>query len=147
MPNAAASRTGGQAREDRMRAFEGTHTTLRQSPPSRSFSTRATRAPSPAAPAAVTRPAVPAPITTRLYRLAGSGLTQSEGCTLWTSARLNSSSGWIVTGMQAFSMILHNEARRTGSLEVDTPVPMSTASGRHDDDADGSGVVTVGSLV
>src|SRR5207244_12041140 len=142
-----ASRTGAQAREARMRAFEGTHPTLRQSPPSRCFSTRATRAPSPAAPAAVTRPAVPAPITTRLYRLAGSGLTQSEGCTLWTSARLNSSSGWIVTGMQAFSMILHNEARRTGTLEVGNPVPMSHASGRHKEEAAGSGVAAVAGLV
>ena len=34
---------------------------------------------SPAAPAAVTKPAVPAPITTRLYRSAGSGFTQSGG--------------------------------------------------------------------
>src|SRR5712692_3075250 len=115
MPNAAASRTCAQAREARIRAFEGTHPTLRQSPPSRCFSTRATRAPSPAAPAAVTRPAVPAPITTRLYRPAGSGLTQSGGCTFWTSARLNSSSGWIVTRMKPFSWSLLKEARRTGT--------------------------------
>src|SRR5437660_8326746 len=132
MPNAAASRTCAQAREARMRAFEGTHPTLRQSPPSRCFSTRATRAPNPAAPEAVTRPAVPAPITTRLYRPVGSGLTQSGGCTFWTSARLNSSSGWIVTGMLAFSMILLNEARRTGTLELDNPVPMSHTSGRYE---------------
>src|SRR6266581_4098830 len=147
MPNAAASRTCAQAREARMRAFEGTHPTLRQSPPSRCFSTRATRAPRPAAPAAVTRPAVPAPITTRLYRPAGSGLTQSEGCTLWTSARLNSSSGWIMTRMKPFSWSLLKEARRTGTPAVDNPAPMYHASGRHEEDADGTGVAPVGSLV
>src|SRR5436309_9298426 len=98
MPNAAASRTCAQAREARMRAFEGTHPTLRQSPPSRCFSTRATLAPRPAAPAAVTSPAVPAPITTRLYRGAGAGFTQSEGWTfeirvlLWSS--LGRTSTW-----------------------------------------------------
>src|SRR5437879_11815644 len=53
-------------REERITHLEGTQPTLRQSPPSRYLSIRATRAPSPAAPAAVTRPAVPAPITTRL---------------------------------------------------------------------------------
>src|SRR5437773_1825357 len=132
MPNAAASRTCAHAREARMRAFEGTHPTLRQSPPSRCFSTRATRAPRPAAPAAVTRPAVPAPITTRLYRPAGSGLTQSGGCTFWTSARLNSSSGWIMTRMKPFSRSLLKEARRPGT-------PGGAARG-----TDGSRVLPVG---
>ena len=45
--------------------FEGTQPTLRQSPPMRCRSTRATRAPRPAATAAVTRPPVPPPTTTR----------------------------------------------------------------------------------
>src|SRR2546422_3445366 len=89
MPNAAASRTCAQAREARMRAFEGTHPTLRQSPPSRCFSTRATRAPRPAAPAAVTRPAVPAPITTRLYRPAGTTWWRSEEHTSELQSRLH----------------------------------------------------------
>src|SRR3990172_5907742 len=76
-----------------MMHFEGTHPTLRQSPPRRCRSTMATLAPSPAAPAAVTSPAVPAPRTTRLYRGAGSGLIQLGGGTLATSSRLYSSSG------------------------------------------------------
>ena len=54
----------GQAREARMIPFEGTQPTFRQSPPIRWRSIRATLAPSPAAPLAETRPAVPAPITT-----------------------------------------------------------------------------------
>ena len=60
----AASRASAQAREARMIPFEGTQPTFRQSPPIRWRSIRATRAPSPAAPLADTRPAVPAPITT-----------------------------------------------------------------------------------
>ncbi|KAA6418548.1 MAG: hypothetical protein FRX49_11493 [Trebouxia sp. A1-2] len=51
----------------RMRALEGTQPTLRQSPPIRCSSIIATLAPTPAAPAAVTNPPAPAPITTRLY--------------------------------------------------------------------------------
>ena len=65
-PNSAAPRTSATARPARIRAFDGTQPTFRQSPPISSRSTSATLAPSPAAPAAVTSPAVPAPITTRL---------------------------------------------------------------------------------
>src|SRR5437867_1948596 len=65
-PSRAASRTSPTTREERITHFDGTQPTFKQSPPIRYLSTRATRAPSPAAPAAVTRPAVPAPITTRL---------------------------------------------------------------------------------
>ena len=45
---------------------DGTQPMFRQSPPSKSRSISATLAPRPAAPAAVTNPAVPAPTTTRL---------------------------------------------------------------------------------
>src|SRR5262249_15801080 len=93
MPNCPASRTWAAARAARISALDGTQPTLRQSPPKSSPSTRATLAPSPAAPAAVTSPAVPAPITTRLYRGAGSGLTQSGGWTLASSRPLCSSLG------------------------------------------------------
>ena len=65
-PNRDASSASIRAREARISAFEGTHPTLRQSPPIKLRSMRATRAPRPAAIAAVTKPAVPAPITTRL---------------------------------------------------------------------------------
>ena len=65
-PSAPAALISPMIREDRMTHFEGTQPTLRQSPPSRCRSMSATRAPSPAAPAAVTSPAVPAPMTTRL---------------------------------------------------------------------------------
>ncbi len=65
-PREAAARTSPTTREERMTHLDGTQPTMRQSPPSRCRSISATRAPSPAAPAAVTRPAVPAPITTRL---------------------------------------------------------------------------------
>src|SRR6185503_12038338 len=61
-----------------MRALLGTQPVFRQSPPMRCFSTRAARPPRPAVPAAVTRPAVPPPITTTLYvpsPLAGIGLS------------------------------------------------------------------------
>src|SRR3990172_10891831 len=50
-----------------MSAFDGTHPKLRQSPPIFFPSMSATRPPRPAVPAAVTRPAVPAPMTTTLY--------------------------------------------------------------------------------
>src|SRR3990172_12783856 len=80
-------------RDDRITHFEGTQPKLRQSPPKRCFSIKATRAPRPAPPAAVTSPAVPAPITTRLYRAPGSGFLQSGGWTLDTSTRLCSSLG------------------------------------------------------
>ena len=95
-PNSPAVLRSAQAREARTSALEGTQPTFRQSPPNRCFSTRATLAPSPAAMAAVTSPAVPAPMTARLYRPAGVGLTQPDGWTLSTRARLNSSSGGIV---------------------------------------------------
>ena len=52
-----------------MRDFDGTHPTLRQSPPSKLSSISATLAPTPAAPADVTKPAAPAPITTKSYLL------------------------------------------------------------------------------
>src|SRR5574341_1213961 len=78
-PNSSACRTSDQAREARMTPFDGTHPTFRQSPPIRCFSIRATLAPRAAETAAVTKPAVPAPITTMLYRPLGSGLTQVGG--------------------------------------------------------------------
>ena len=53
-------------RDERIKHFDGTQPTFRQSPPISARSTIATRAPRPAAPAAVTSPAVPAPNTTRL---------------------------------------------------------------------------------
>ena len=62
----AAARRAATARAARMMALDGTQPTLRQSPPRRCRSIKATFAPSPAAPAAVTSPAVPPPITTRL---------------------------------------------------------------------------------
>ena len=65
-PKAPASRASATAREERMSALEGTHPTLRQSPPKRCFSIRAQRAPRPVAPAAETSPAVPPPMATRL---------------------------------------------------------------------------------
>ena len=64
IPNCPASRTLAAACAARISAFEGTHPEFRQSPPIKLRSTRATRAPSPAAPTAVTKPAVPPPITT-----------------------------------------------------------------------------------
>ena len=65
-PSVSAARRSPITREERIRHFDGTQPTFRQSPPIRWRSTRATLAPSPAAPAAVTSPAVPAPSTTRL---------------------------------------------------------------------------------
>jgi hypothetical protein len=65
-PNSALLRAAEATRAALMIPFEGTQPTLRQSPPISSRSTMATRAPSPAAPAADTRPAAPAPIATRL---------------------------------------------------------------------------------
>ena len=64
-PYRSASLISKTTREERIRHFDGTQPTLRQSPPSRCRSTNATLAPRPAAPAAVTSPAVPAPRTTR----------------------------------------------------------------------------------
>src|SRR5262245_51647172 len=99
IPNCAASRTWAAARAARISALDGTQPTLRQSPPRSSRSTSATLAPSPAAPAAVTSPAVPAPITTRLYLGGGSGLTHSGGWTLATSRTLYSSLGSTSTAL------------------------------------------------
>gem|GEM_PF-5401038 len=65
-PKSPASLTPAATRAALMIAFEGTHPTFRQSPPIKFLSTSATLAPNPAAPAAVTNPAVPAPTTTRL---------------------------------------------------------------------------------
>ena len=65
-PNSAPSRADAHTRAARMIPFEGTQPTFRQSPPIRWRSISATFAPIPAATAAVTSPAVPAPITTRL---------------------------------------------------------------------------------
>src|SRR3989449_4516750 len=97
-PNSFARRTSAHARAARMTPFDGTQPTLRQSPPIRCFSIRATFAPTAAAITAVTRPAVPAPITTMLYVPIGSGFTQSGGRTLLTSFRLCSSFGRTTTG-------------------------------------------------
>src|SRR5882724_1209850 len=83
-------------RAARITPLEGTQPTLRQSPPIRCRSTIADRAPSPAAPAAETSPAVPAPIATRWYRPAGCGMTQPAGWTFSISLRLWTSSGWII---------------------------------------------------
>ena len=60
-----ARRASAAARAERMIAFDGTQPVMRQSPPSEARSTRATRAPSPAAPIALTSPAVPPPRTAR----------------------------------------------------------------------------------
>jgi hypothetical protein len=66
IPNRAASRAEAATRAAPIKAFDGTQPKLRQSPPSRCFSTNATFAPNPAAPMADTNPAVPPPTTTRL---------------------------------------------------------------------------------
>ena len=95
----------------RIRALDGTQPTFKQSPPMRCRSTSATFAPRPAAPAAATSPAVPAPTTTRLYRPLGLGFDQSGGWTFATSARLYSSGGampsasprWIAVGVAFFN--------------------------------------------
>jgi hypothetical protein len=65
-PNSRAARAASrQARAARITALEGTQPTFRQSPPIRCLSIRATFAPRPAAAIAATRPAGPAPTTTR----------------------------------------------------------------------------------
>ena len=76
-PNSSAPRAAAAAWAARINALDGTQPELRQSPPSRFRSIRATLAPTPAAPIAVTRPAVPAPTTTMWYRPLGSGFRQS----------------------------------------------------------------------
>src|SRR5262245_4390220 len=76
-----------------MSALVGTHPKFRQSPPIKRSSTSATRAPSAAAPAADTSPAVPAPSTSRLYRSCGMGFTHLGGWVFSTRARLYTSSG------------------------------------------------------
>ena len=65
-PNRPESRASAAARAQRISALDGTQPTFRQSPPIKSRSIRATLAPTPAAPAAVTSPAVPAPIAVAL---------------------------------------------------------------------------------
>lgn len=77
-----------------MSAFEGTHPTLRQSPPIRCFSTIATFAPRPAAPIAVTSPAGPSSndLTGHAEVLAcqdavnKTGSKRLDGTTLYTTA-------------------------------------------------------------
>ena len=92
-PSAASARTSPTACADRSSALDGTHPVFRQSPPSRARSTRATRAPRPAAPIAATRPAVPPPTTTRSYFGAGVGLVQWDGRTARRRASFASSAG------------------------------------------------------
>ncbi len=84
-PNSAALRRSAHALAARIIPFDGTHPTFKQSPPIKCFSINATLAPRLAAITAVINPAVPAPMTTMLYRPAGSGLTQLPGWTLATS--------------------------------------------------------------
>ena len=55
-----------KSRAERINAFDGTQPVFRQSPPIRCFSTSVTLARTVAAIKAVTRPAEPAPMTTRL---------------------------------------------------------------------------------
>ena len=65
-----------------MIAFEGMHPTLKHAPPKRSRSTSATFAPTLAALRAVSSPAGPAPMTTKLYLSTGSGFCQSGRCNI-----------------------------------------------------------------
>ncbi len=67
IPKGVAPRISATTRAERITHLEGTQPTFRQSPPMRFFSINATFKPSPnpAAPAAITSPAVPAPITTK----------------------------------------------------------------------------------
>ncbi len=81
-PKFKASPTSYAARPARITPLEGTQPTFRQSPPIRARSMIATFAPSPAEPTALTSPAVPAPITTRLYFPDGVGFVHSAGWTL-----------------------------------------------------------------
>ena len=80
-PKAPASRNRFATRAEPMRALDGTHPVQRQSPPSRSRSTSAARAPNPALPAVVTRPAVPPPMATI------SKLSSSKGSSSATASR------------------------------------------------------------
>ena len=64
-PSRAPLRSSPTTRDERISPLEGTQPTFKQSPPSNARSTSATLAPRPAAPAALTSPAVPAPRTTR----------------------------------------------------------------------------------
>jgi hypothetical protein len=56
-------------RDEWIKVFDGTHPTFRQSPPSKCFSTSATLAPSPAAPAAVTSPIMKQFLIVSIHRL------------------------------------------------------------------------------
>ena len=112
-----------QALAERMMALEGTQPTFRQSPPRRFDSIRATRAPTPAAPAAVTNPPAPAPITTRLYFPFGSGAIHSLGWVLSSNLMLCSSNGEMP---QASSSTWANSARsgsRSGIPGCREPLP------------------------
>src|SRR5579862_84071 len=104
-------------------------------------STRATLAPKPAAPMAVIRPAVPAPITTRLYRPSGWGLTQSAGQTLAARARSKSSTAiesrlsvtigslWRSLSMQEFFCEeSHNKREKAQQRERDQDPPREDAA-------------------
>src|SRR4029077_10080946 len=78
-PNSVPLRESKAARAARIIPLDGTQPTLKQSPPRRLRSTKAPFAPTPAAPAALTNPAVPAPTTTKLYLPEGVGLTHFGG--------------------------------------------------------------------
>src|SRR5687767_3039109 len=65
-PNSRARRTWSSSLPERRIAFDGTQPVLRQSPPISAFSISVTLASTAAAMYAVTRPALPAPITIRL---------------------------------------------------------------------------------
>jgi hypothetical protein len=99
-PRLEAWRSSPMAPAERSSAFDGTHPVFRQSPPRRSRSTSATRAPSPAAPIAPTSPAVPPPITTRSYACAGVGFRQSPGrmCARYSAATASAASAWLTAG-------------------------------------------------
>mmetsp|Transcript_15730 Transcript_15730/g.34113 ORF Transcript_15730/g.34113 Transcript_15730/m.34113 type:complete len:296 (-) Transcript_15730:132-1019(-) len=72
-PNSAERRASRSARALRMSAFDGTHPTLRQSPPARCSLIIAERAPRRAACLELTSPPAPAPMTTRSYSGYGAG--------------------------------------------------------------------------
>ena len=82
-PKRSLSRIPFASRAELINAFDGTQPVQRQSPPSRSRSISAARAPRPATPAAVTSPAVPPPIAT----------TSNSGLLLTRSLRLSSQRG------------------------------------------------------
>ncbi len=113
-------RAACQARAARISALLGTHPTFRQSPPMSDRSISATRAPSPAAAAAVTSPPVPAPIDHEVIAaLRGVGLVQSAGR---TAARSRSSAssparsvGWSVVASRGAPLVTAVPRRRRGA--------------------------------